>query len=266
MSQSLFSNDGRSPGEIFGLKATPVALKPLPEGIAYTVAFRRAVRVGDVAGTGIAGHMRRSLTKQDLTEHKAELLEFCGRRLASGTLTDLEIRTTQSVLEIETTNLDRVDLYVDGHPEKSLKTGSRFGTRTVTHEFQTQWDQAEVVGHARDFCRQRRLMRPAGVQQFYLLRIESRARVSEQGHSEVICGAYWKQNSRVSDYSVDVALKISAPESAPARIAGSSDNPLLPTVSNKHRWGRRRPLPEEFRVSFIVAGSQHAGGNFPARL
>ena len=150
------------------LKGTPAALKPLPKGITYTIAFRRAVRVGDGAGTGIEdvgipGHLRRSLTKRDLTERNVDLLEFCGRLLASEPVTDLKIQVTRDVLEIETTNLDRVDLYVDGHPQRSLKTGSRTGTRTVKHEFQGPWYQAEVVGYAGDVRRQRRLLRPAGV-------------------------------------------------------------------------------------------------------
>jgi hypothetical protein len=150
------------------LEGTPVALKPLPEGISYTMAFRRAVRVGDVAGTGIEdlgipGHLRCSITKRDLTERNVELLEFCGRLLASEAVTDLHTRVTEGVLEIETTNLDRVDLTVDGHPQRSLKTGSRSGTHTVKYEFEGPWYQAEVVGYAGDVRRQQRLLRPAGV-------------------------------------------------------------------------------------------------------
>ena len=150
------------------LLGTPVALKPLPEGISYTMAFRRAVRVGDVAGTGIEdlgvpGHLRRSLTKRDLTERNADLLDFCSRLLASETFTDLKTRIARDLLEIETTNLDRVDLYVDGHPQRSLTTGSGSGTRTLTHEFQGPWYQAEVIGYTGDVHRQRRLLRPAGV-------------------------------------------------------------------------------------------------------
>lgn len=150
------------------LAGTPAELNPLPKGITYTIAFRRAVRIGDVAGTGIEdlgipGHLHRPLTKRDLNEGNADLLEFCGRLLASEPITDLKTKIDGNVLEIETTNLDRVDLYVDGHPERSLKTGSRFGTGTVNHEFEDPWYQVEVVGYAGDVRRQRRLLRPAGV-------------------------------------------------------------------------------------------------------
>jgi hypothetical protein len=150
------------------LAGTPEALKPLPKGITYTIAFRRAVRIGDVAGTGIEdlgipGHLRRALTKRDLTERNVDLFEFCGRLLASESVTDMKTRVTRDVLEVETTNLDRVDLYVDGHPQRSLQTGSRSGTGTVTHKFEAPWYQAEVVGYAGDVRRQRRLLRPAGV-------------------------------------------------------------------------------------------------------
>jgi hypothetical protein len=150
------------------LAGTPEALKPLPKGITYTIAFRRAVRIGDVAGTGIEdlgipGHLRRALTKRDLTERNVDLFEFCGRLLASESVTDMKTRVTRDVLEVETTNLDRVDLYVDGHPQRSLQTGSRSGTGAVTHKFEAPWYQAEVVGYAGDVRRQRRLLRPAGV-------------------------------------------------------------------------------------------------------
>jgi hypothetical protein len=60
-------------------------------------------------------------------------------------------------------NLDRVDLYIDDRPHGSLKTGSRSGTRTITHEFVEPWYRVEVVGYAGDVRRQRRLLRPMGV-------------------------------------------------------------------------------------------------------
>jgi C-terminal processing protease CtpA/Prc len=153
---------------IQALAGTPVALGPLPNGISYTMAFRRAVRVGDVAGTGIEdlgipGHLHRPLTKLDLTVRNLDLLEFCGRLLASESITDLQAQVTGDLLEIETTNLDRVDVYVDGHPRESLQTGSRTGTETVTHMIEDPWYQVEVVGYTGDVRRQRRLLQPAGV-------------------------------------------------------------------------------------------------------
>lgn len=150
------------------LAGTPAALRQLPEGIDYTVAFRRAVRIGDVAGTGIedigiAGQLHRSLTKRDLTEGNIDLLTFCGRLLASEALTDLKTTVNHETLTIETLNLDCVDIYVDGHPRGSLETGSRSGTATVEYVFQGPWYQTEVVGYQGDNRRQQRLLQPVGV-------------------------------------------------------------------------------------------------------
>lgn len=150
------------------LEGTPEALRALPRGVSYNISFRRAVRAGDVAGTGIedvgiAGHLRRPLTKRDLTERNADLLDFCGRLLASEPITDLKARIADDTLKIETTNLDVVDLFIDGHPRTSLKTGSRSGTATVEYRFQEPWHQTEVIGYTGDVRRQRRLLRPPGV-------------------------------------------------------------------------------------------------------
>ncbi|MQA92799.1 MAG: hypothetical protein GEU90_21685 [Gemmatimonas sp.] len=142
--------------------------RALPEGIDYTVAFRRAVRIGDVAGTGIedvgiAGHLRRSLTRRDLIEGNIDLLTFCGRLLASEALTDLKTRVERETLTIETRNLDRVDIYVDGHPRGSLETGSRSGAATVEYLIKGPWYRTELIGYQGDVRRQRRRLQPAGV-------------------------------------------------------------------------------------------------------
>lgn len=149
------------------LAGTPETLEPLPEGVSYNISFRRAVRSGDLAGTGIEdvgipGHLRRPLTKKDLIERNVDLLEFCGQLLASEPVTDLKTRVVDNALEIETTNLDVVDLFVDGHPRGSLSTGSRTGTATLQYPFQGPWHQTEVIGYTGDVRRQRRLLHPPG--------------------------------------------------------------------------------------------------------
>lgn len=150
------------------LVGTPAALKPLPQGITYTMAFRRAVRVGDVAGTGIEdlgipGHLHRPLTKLDLTVRNLDLLEFCGQLLASEAITDMEAQVKRDVLEIKTTNLDRIEVYVDGRPRDPLEPGSRTGTDTIPLTLEEPWYQIEVVGYTGDLRRQRRLLQPTGV-------------------------------------------------------------------------------------------------------
>lgn len=150
------------------LQDTSGELGLLPKGIDYTVAFRRAVRIGDVAGTGIedlgiSGHLQRSLTERDLTEKNIDLLRFCGRLLASEPFTDLTTDIDGDTLMIKTTNLDRVDLYVDGHPREPLipKVGS--GTGEAKYKFSEPWYETEVIGYKGDIRRQQRLLRPVGV-------------------------------------------------------------------------------------------------------
>ena len=140
----------------------------LPHGIDYTIAFRRALRIGDFAGTGIEdvgipGSMQRPLPRRDLIDDNADLLAFCGQLLATEPFTDLVPELAGSTLKIETTHLDRVDVYVDGHPRVSLATSSGTGTGVTEYIFESPWYQAEVIGYKGDVRRQQRLLRPVGV-------------------------------------------------------------------------------------------------------
>ena len=101
------------------LNGTPAELAALPRGITYTMAIRRAVRVGRSAGRGIedlgiAGHFRHALTRDDLVSDNKDLLGFCGQLLASEALTDLSVQLVDDSIRIRTRNLDRVDMYIDG--------------------------------------------------------------------------------------------------------------------------------------------------------
>ena len=150
------------------LAGTERQLPRLPKGIDYTVSFRRAVRIGDVAGTGIEdlgvpGQIRYSMTRRDLTDDNADLLAFCGRLLASEPFTDLATRVEDGVLKIKTVHLDRVDIYVDAHPRASLLTGSASGPGEAAYVFDGPWYVAEVIGFQGDLRRQQRLLRPEGV-------------------------------------------------------------------------------------------------------
>ncbi len=150
------------------LSGTVGELAPLPKGIDYTIAFRRAIRIGDVAGTGIEdlgipGHLRYAMTRRDLTDGNADLLAFCGRLLASEPLTDLTTGIEEDVLTIATVNLDRVDVFVDRHPRASLETGTAAGAGTAGYVFEGPWYEAEVIGFRGDLRRQQRLLRPKGV-------------------------------------------------------------------------------------------------------
>ncbi|HSG96397.1 MAG TPA: S41 family peptidase [Woeseiaceae bacterium] len=148
-----------------GTDSVPISL---PHGIDYTIAFRRAVRIGDFAGTGIEdvgvpGGLQRPLTKRDLIDDNVDLLAFCGRLLATEPFTDLILEPLGSTLKIETMHLDRVDVYVDGHPRISLETSSGNGIGITEYMFESPWYQAEVIGYKGDVRRQQRLLRPIGV-------------------------------------------------------------------------------------------------------
>lgn len=147
------------------LGGTSAAPEPLPKGVMYTIAFRRAVRVGDVAGTGIEdlgipGHVRRPLTKTDLTKGNSDLMEFCGRLLISEPVTDLTTRITGDILEIETINLNRVDVYVDGRPDGSHRPESQAEPGKAEHKLDAPWSEIQVIGYVGDIRRQRRILRP----------------------------------------------------------------------------------------------------------
>ena len=150
------------------LEGTDSAPLSLPHGIDYTIAFRRAVRIGDFAGAGIEdvgipGSLQWPLTRRDLIDDNADLLTFCGKLLATEPYTDLVPEQVGSTLKIETMHLDRVDVYVDGHPRASLETSSGTGKGVAEYLFESPWYQAEVVGYKGDVRRQRRLLRPIGV-------------------------------------------------------------------------------------------------------
>jgi hypothetical protein len=154
------------PQDLFNaLHGTSAALRPLPDGISFTIAFRRATRGDAVAGTGIEdlgvpGHLRRQLTKRDLTANNGDLLAFCGRLLASEAFTDLRVRTLADTLAIETTNLDRVDVYLDGRPTGRPFATDRVGTSKLTAALEEAWSELEVIGYAGSLVRQRRVVRP----------------------------------------------------------------------------------------------------------
>jgi len=150
------------------LSGTDGEPKALPNGIDFTVAFRRALRIGDFAGNGIEdvgipGNLHRPLTRRDLIDDNADLLAFCGKLLATEPFTDLVPAVDGTTLNIETTNLDRVDVYVDGHPRASLETSRGTGIGTAEYTFNKPWYRTEVIGYKGDVRRQQRLLRPVGV-------------------------------------------------------------------------------------------------------
>jgi len=133
---------------------------PLPHGIGYTVSIRRAVRTGAADGVviedlGIPGNLRYELSRNDLTGENVEMLNFCGRLLASETVTSLEVRVSDPpALHITTTNLDRVEASVDDRPRPI--TGE---VPELDLDLPDDWYGVEVRGFKGSTLRQRRLVR-----------------------------------------------------------------------------------------------------------
>ena len=117
-------------------------LEPLPKGAGMRVSIRRTLRVGPRAGVpiedlGVEPDELHEMTRDDLTDHNADLIEHAGEILAAQWVYDLEVDVTGGTattldLAITTTNLDRVDVYINGRPSGSQDVSD--GTTAVTIE------------------------------------------------------------------------------------------------------------------------------------
>ena len=103
-------------------------LKKLPSDSNMRVSIRRNVRVGDYAGTpvedlGIVPKHKHNITRRDLLEENADLIEKATEILAGLPVRqlDLVLFNKSGSLEIELTTLliSRVDIYIDGRPVDS---------------------------------------------------------------------------------------------------------------------------------------------------
>jgi hypothetical protein len=116
--------------------------KPLPAGARFRVALRRTLRVGKrwggqpVEDLGVIPDVRYQMTRRDLLENNADLMEKAGELLAQGTPRTLDVTVTSSdssaaQLAVETAALTSLDIYVDGRP---VTTAVRVldGINTVT--------------------------------------------------------------------------------------------------------------------------------------
>jgi C-terminal processing protease CtpA/Prc len=102
------------------LESTEFALPPLPQGVSFTMAFRRAVRSGGAAGVpiedlGVAG-IPYEMTRRDVLDGNADLMAYCGKLLSEQPRTSLKVALSRSELAVTTAGLDELELYVDGRP------------------------------------------------------------------------------------------------------------------------------------------------------
>ena len=143
------------------LESAKSPLPPLPAGVAFTVALRRAVRINDADGTliedaGIAGQPY-DMTRVDVLDGNRDLIEHCAEILSTLPRTKLNARRWGRTITIETAGIDRVDLYYDGHPAGALTRIRRAGKRRM-HVPATA-SEVEVVGWSEGSICQRRILR-----------------------------------------------------------------------------------------------------------
>ena len=143
------------------MRAAENPLPPLPQGVNFTVAVRRAVRSGDAGGaliedSGIAGQPY-SMTENDIFNSNADLIEHCAALLASQPRTRLKTLWRGKKLSVTTAGLDRLDLSSGGHPLCPTIDIKRDGTRTFS--LPPNVDEIEIAGFADEVLRQRRRLR-----------------------------------------------------------------------------------------------------------
>ena len=141
------------------LDGTPAALPRLPGGVALSFAFRRITRAGPSAGltvedVGVSGAPY-AMTRDDLLAGNVDLLRHCVELLRKQPLSTLAASVDKSrrKLMLRSEGLDRIDIFVDGHPAGShavksggtLDVGLPVGCRGV-----------EVAGYLRERLLQRR--------------------------------------------------------------------------------------------------------------
>ncbi|MEU5049209.1 S41 family peptidase [Streptomyces sp. NPDC021096] len=107
-----------------------VPYEPLPKGAGMRVSIRRTLRVGALSGTpvedlGIKPDERHHMTRRDLLEDNADLLDRAGRLLSEQPVREIAIADVTTAdgdlrLRLRTANVDRVDVYLDQRPRASV--------------------------------------------------------------------------------------------------------------------------------------------------
>jgi hypothetical protein len=110
----------------FAIKATGKRLPPLPEGVGFMVSVRRMVRAGASDGSliedvGVRG-VEYAMTANDVLQANTDLITFCVSMLADTQSTRLVVKRSRQSLTVETTGLDRIDLYINDRPDQSIPT------------------------------------------------------------------------------------------------------------------------------------------------
>jgi C-terminal processing protease CtpA/Prc len=102
------------------LEGTDFELPRLPDGVSFTIAFRRAVRSGLSAGVpiedlGVPG-IPYAMTKRDVLDGNADLIAYCAQMLAGAPRTRLKVELNASEIVVTTVGLDELEVYLNSRP------------------------------------------------------------------------------------------------------------------------------------------------------
>jgi hypothetical protein len=145
------SNDIRD-----ALAETDFALDALPDGVAYSIAIRRATRSGlsdglPIEDIGVQG-IPYAMTRDDLLHDNRDLLAFCSSQFKGTEATRLQATRSGSSLTVVTRGLDLLEVYADSSPVSAAIPISD-GRHRIDVPTQATVD---VVGRVRGEIRQRR--------------------------------------------------------------------------------------------------------------
>jgi hypothetical protein len=109
----------------------------LPNKANMRVSIRRTLRVGKLAGTpvedlGVRPTHQHKVTRADLLQGNVDLLARAGSLLTALPVRRLGVAVAGTTVSLDTVNLDRVDIYVDGRPATSLDVTDGVHTATLT--------------------------------------------------------------------------------------------------------------------------------------
>ena len=118
--------------------------KTLPNGANMRVSIRRTLRVGEsnpgtpVEDLGVQPDHRHSMTRDDVLSDNVDLLNRAGELLAERLVRTLIIDVEQGddgtlTLQLQTGNVDRLDVFVDGRPRASADVTDGSSTITVAN-------------------------------------------------------------------------------------------------------------------------------------
>jgi hypothetical protein len=126
--------------------------KPLPGGVSFRVALRRSVRVGDRSGVvledlGVVPDELHDMTRNDVLNNNEDLINHAGKILSGmtpfvlrGVAAPVASPGTGFAVTIQTKNLDRVDVLLDGR----TRVTSDVVDGTTTVNLPTATDQTDV--------------------------------------------------------------------------------------------------------------------------